>query len=173
MKKVISYKLGVGSFIIALLFFTHYSLLSTCSYCYAQEVISSAELIKNAKVHDGKEVVYEGEVIGELMHRQDGVWTNIYDGQHSIGVWMSQELAELIKYTGSYKAQGDIVKLQGVFNNTCSIHGGDLDIHAISLQIVKPGWQKQERMILAKRNLLIILSVILCLILISKIFIIK
>ncbi|MGD9014947.1 MAG: DNA-binding protein, partial [Candidatus Omnitrophota bacterium] len=50
--------------------------------CYA-EPVSSTELIENAKSYDGQQVVYEGEVIGEVMHRRDGVWVNINDGDNS------------------------------------------------------------------------------------------
>ena len=37
--------------------------------CYAQPLVSSVELIEKAKEIDGKEIVYEGEVIGEVMTR--------------------------------------------------------------------------------------------------------
>ena len=136
--------------------------------CYAQGV-SSVELIQQAQEYDGKEVVYEGEVIGEIMPRRDGVWVNIKDGEKSIGVWMSSELAARIRHQGSYKARGDILRIRGIFNRACLQHGGDLDIHATSLRKIKSGWQRPQRMIPAKRNLLIILVVVLCLILILKI----
>ncbi len=140
--------------------------------CYAQEV-SSVELIENAQRYDGRQVIYEGEVIGEIMRRSDGVWVNVKDGEYSIGVWMSPELADLIHYRGSYKMQGDILRISGIFNRACSQHGGDLDIHAISLRKIKSGWQRQERVILAKQNLLITLLVVLCLILILRVLIIR
>ena len=146
--------------------------------CYSQEVSSvepilSTELIQNAQEYDGKEVIYEGEVIGEIMRRNGGVWVNVKDGDYSIGVWMSPELAELIHYRGSYKMQGDILRISGIFNRACSQHGGDLDIHAISLRKIKSGWERQERVILAKRDLLITLLVVLCLILILRVLIIR
>ena len=164
MKKNISYKLWVVSFFIFLFFAQH--------YCYA-EIVSSTELIENADIYDGKEIVYEGEAIGEIRQREDGAWVNVYDGQTCIGVWMTKEIATIIKYLGSYKIQGDVIQIEGVFNKACPEHGGDLDIHATSLRKIKPGWVKQEKLIPAKRNLLIILSVILCLILILRIFIIR
>lgn len=141
--------------------------------CYSQETVSSAELIQNAELYDGQEVVYEGEVVGELMRRKDGAWVNISDGKSSIGVWMPTELADVIEYKGSYKTQGDILQVAGQFNRACPMHGGDLDIHAISAQKIKSGWQKQESIIPAKHNLLIILTVVLCLVLILKILIFR
>ena len=133
------------------------------------EPVSSTELIQNPKEYDGKEVVYEGEGIGQIMQRRDGAWVNIHDGKSAIGVWMSSELASVIQYMGSYKAKGDILQVRGIFYYSCTQHGGDLDIHATSLRKIKSGWLKQESVILAKRNLLIILLVIACLILILRI----
>jgi len=166
-KKVISYKpwiICLGIF----LFLTHYPPLGNSNYCYA-ESISSIELIQNAQDYDGEEVVYEGEAVGEVMRRSNGVWVNINDGENSIGVWMSPELAAEITYSGNYKTKGDILQIKGIFNRACLQHGGDLDIHAISLRKIKSGWHKQEKIILAKRNLIIILLAVLCLILISRI----
>jgi hypothetical protein len=141
-----------------------------CTLTGAQ-TISSTELIQNGKAYDGKEIIYEGEAIGEVMKRKDGVWVNIYDKQNSIGVWMSPELASIIEYTGSYKAKGDTLRVRGIFNYNCPLHGGDLDIHASSLEKIKSGQLKQEKIIPTKRNLLIILVGVLCLILISRILI--
>ncbi len=143
-------------------------------YSYAQpQSVTSTNLIEDPQRYDGKEVIYEGEVIGETMQRKEGVWVNISDGEHSIGVWMPVGLTEKIRHQGSYKVRGDIVRIRGIFNHVCLQHGGDLDIHASSLSVIQPGWLRQERMIPAKRNFLIILTVIACLILILRISIIR
>lgn len=141
--------------------------------CYAQETVSSAGLTRNTPEYDGKEIIYEGEVIGEVMKRRDGVWVNINDGENVVGVWMPPGSADIIGYAGNYKARGDTLRVMGRFNRVCSVHGGDLDIHAASVQKLKSGWQVQENIIPAKRNLLIILSVILCLVLILRILIVR
>ncbi|MFH1678523.1 MAG: DNA-binding protein [Candidatus Omnitrophota bacterium] len=154
------------------IFFLSSVLFFLSSVCYAQTV-SSVELIQAGQDYDGKEIIYEGEVIGEVMNRKGGTWVNINDGDNSIGVWMPTELAAVIEYKGGYKFQGDIIRVNGVFNYACRKHGGDLDIHAVSLLKIKPGWQKQEYVIPGKRNLLFILSVILCIILILKILIVR
>jgi len=152
------------------LFSLFYLLLADC---YAQEIVSSAELTQNAQKYDGKEVIYEGEAVGEIMKRKGGAWVNINDGQNAVGVWMPAESADIIEYVGSYKARGDMLRVKGRFNRACPVHGGDLDIHAASVQKLKSGWQMQENIIPAKRNLLIILSVILCLVLILRISIVR
>ena len=155
-------------FIVCALFFLLYAV-----FCYAQEIVSSTELIENPKDYNGKQIIYEGEVIAEIMHRRGGVWVNIKDGNNSIGVWMRPELAAIINHKGGYKTKGDILEVKGVFNHACPQHGGDLDIHATSLRKIRDGWQRQEEIIPAKRNLVIILSVVLCLILILRILIIR
>ena len=149
-----------------------FCLLLLASVCYAQP-ISSTELIENPKKHNGRELFYEGEVVGEVMKRKLGAWVNINDGENAIGVWMPHELTATINYRGSYKVKGDIVQVKGIFNSSCEQHGGDLDIHAISLRKIKSGWLMQEKAIPAKHNLLIILIVVLCLTLILRISIIR
>ncbi|MFC1592977.1 DNA-binding protein [Candidatus Omnitrophota bacterium] len=169
MGRVISYKLLVISFGF-FLFLTNHSSLITHNYCYA-EVISSGELIQNGKEYDGQKITYTGEAVGEIMQRKNGAWINVYDGENAIGIWMPREFVSQIRYVGSYKAQGDIIEVKGQFNNACSVHGGDFDIHAASLRTIKPGSARVDNLILARRNLVIILSVVLCLILILKILI--
>lgn len=159
-RKVISYKLWVMGLI---LFLTYHLSLITYNYCYAQP-ISSTELINNAKQYDGKIVVYEGEVIGDVMVRGDYAWINVNDGEKAIGIWIKAALAKDIVYTGSYKSKGDGVEITGIFHRACIEHGGDLDIHAQSLRKTASGRHIQERLNLGKRNFVIILLGILCLI---------
>lgn len=154
-------------------FFLVFILYASASLCYAQEPLSSNELIKNAKEYDGREVIYEGEVVGQLMQRKEGVWANVYDGQNAIGIWLTPELAQHIQFTGSYKAKGDIIQVRGILHSACPEHGGDMDIHAILLHIIQPGWAKQDKLIPEKRNVLIVLLAILCILLILRIFITK
>lgn len=101
-----------------------------CCFCYAEEAVSSAELINNAKQYDGKVVIYKGEVIGDLMMRGEFAWVNVSDGVNAIGIWANKDLVKGIVYTGSYKSKGDRVEVKGVFHRACLEHGGDLDIHA-------------------------------------------
>jgi len=165
MRKVVSCQLSVVRALLLFLLITNCLLFSVC---YAQPV-SSTELIENPQAYDGKEIIYEGEVIGELMQRRQGVWVNISDGDNAIGVWMRLQQAGMINYKGSYKTKGDILRIEGMFHLACPDHGGDLDIHANSVQEIASGWKIQEKIIPAKRTLLIILIVILCLILILRI----
>jgi len=131
--------------------------------CFAQP-ISSTELINNAKLYDGKTVVYEGEAIGDIMVRGQFAWVNLNDGKNAIGIWLGKDLTTDILYTGSYKAKGDWIEVVGVFNRACAQHGGDLDLHAKSIRKTSPGRQTPERLNLGKRNLVLVLLGILCLV---------
>lgn len=140
--------------------------------CYAQP-ISSAELINNAKLYDGKVVNYEGEVIGDIMKRGDYAWINVNDGKNAIGIWINSGLVKDISYTGSYKSVGDGIEVTGVFRRVCPEHGGDLDIHAQSLRKTGAGRYLQEKVNVDKRNQLFIFLGIIGLIWISKLLRLK
>lgn len=121
------------------------------TYCFAQ-ALSSTELINNAKIYNSKTVTYEGEIIGDVMRRGENAWINVNDGSSAIGIWINDSLLKEINYTGSYKSVGDRVEVTGIFNRACTEHGGDLDIHALTLRKVNLGRLKQERVNPDKRN---------------------
>lgn len=133
---------------------------------YAQPV-SSAELINNAKLYDGKTVAYEGEVIGDVMVRGDYAWINLNDGVNAIGIWVPKSLIKDILYEGSYKSKGDWLEVTGTFQRACLLHGGDLDIHAQAVRKMSSGRALAERLNISKRNqLLIVTGILACLVLI-------
>lgn len=131
--------------------------------CTASEKISSTELIANAKKNHGRQVVYQGEVIGEVMKRGEFAWVNLHDGENAIGVWVPVNLTKNIIYTGSYKAKGDIFEASGVFNRSCPEHGGDLDIHAKIFTKISSGGIVPEVVKKDKRNKALILFGVLLL----------
>ncbi len=116
---------------------------------------SSGGLVDEPKTFDGKEVTFTGEAIGEAMVRGDKAWIhlnddayylkNVEEGAHlggynsGMAVWVDASLAREIEYFGDYKHEGDVVEIRGVFNAACGEHGGDTDIHATSLKVVKGG----------------------------------
>ena len=142
-------------------YYSGYWLLVTSGYAQS---ISSTELINNAKEYDGKTVVYEGEVIGDIMVRGEFAWINVNDGQNAIGIWLDKNLPADILYTGSYKFKGDWVEVTGVFQRACLEHGGDLDIHAQTIRKIRQGRQILERLNTSKRNLGLVLLGVLCLV---------
>ncbi len=119
-----------------------YSMFLVCLFVLQAEaapVISAEELLKEAEKYDGKEVIYKGEVIGDIMIRQDSAWINVRDETGAIGIFCPKELVNEIKHAGSYKFTGDIVSVRGTFHHSCPEHGGDTDIHAERINIIQKG----------------------------------
>lgn len=154
MKRVYSEQFTVYSVFLFLTLLTVYSTIYTV--CFAQPILST-ELINNAKQYDGKTVIYEGEVIGDIMVRGNYAWININDGNSAIGVWMNKSFTKDILYTGSYKSKGDGVKITGIFHRACPEHGGDLDIHAQAIRRINSGRIILEKLNPGKRNQVIVL----------------
>lgn len=116
---------------------------------------SSADLVEQPKQLDGMTVMFEGEVIGEAMVRGDMAWLHINDDAYYVknveegaqlggynsgmAVWLPADLTEGIQYFGDYEHEGDIVQVEGIFNAACAEHGGDMDIHATRLDVLKQG----------------------------------
>ncbi len=105
----------------------------------AQDTVSSDALISRAASFDGRVIAFSGEVIGDVMPRGDHAWVNISDGANAIGVWLPLSMLPRLSYLGSYRARGDVLLVQGVFHRACPDHGGDMDIHAFSVEAAAPG----------------------------------
>ena len=103
------------------------------------ESVSSNDLIDRAKDYDGTTVVYEGEVLGDILYRGDFAWLAVFDGNNTIGVYVSAEQARQISVVGGYGKRGDTIRVEGVFHRACIEHGGDLDIHGSSVTILSAG----------------------------------
>jgi hypothetical protein len=118
----------------------------TADYPRASGIMISdgAFLIEEAKQLDGQKVIFEGEVIGDIMPRGDHDWINVLSNGTAIGIWVTREQGQEIGLAGRYQIQGDKVRIIGQFNKACAEHGGDLDIHAISLEIVEPGMVSRQ-----------------------------
>jgi hypothetical protein len=108
----------------------------------AQAAPAAAELaglIENAAALDGRTVVFEGEAIGGALVRGGMAWINLGQTGGAIGVWTTAATAASIGVFGSYAARGDRLRVRGVFRRACPEHGGDMDIHAESVEALVPG----------------------------------
>lgn len=105
----------------------------------AGEEAGSVLLIEQAKAYDARQIVYTGEVIGDILNAGDHVWLNVSDGSNAIGIWTAKDLAVSVRVPGRYSQQGDTVRVTGKFNRACAEHGGDMDLHADSLVLIKRG----------------------------------
>jgi hypothetical protein len=101
--------------------------------------VHSAQLIEEAKALDGTTLVFEGEAIGDPLFRGDHAWLNISDGTYAIGIWVARPDLAMIERYGSYRWKGDRIRVCGTFHRVCPDHGGDLDIHALSLEVIERG----------------------------------
>jgi len=136
------------------------AVLASAQGIFAQN-ISSKELIDRASQYDGKLVVYSGEAVGEVMPRQEFAWINVHDGSNALGIWLSRALAQEINFTGSFQSRGDFLEVTGIFHRACPEHGGDLDIHAQGIRMLRKGEVFQYKINLDKRNLTLVLLGIL------------
>ncbi|MDD5669927.1 MAG: DNA-binding protein [Candidatus Omnitrophica bacterium] len=103
------------------------------------QILTSLDLLNNAKKYDSKTVTYKGEVIGDVMIRGDYSWVHVNDGAMALGIWTPAVMIRDIRYAGDYHKHGDIVEVVGVFHRSCPEHGGDLDIHASEIKKITPG----------------------------------
>ncbi|MDD5448358.1 MAG: hypothetical protein PHO53_04245 [Actinomycetota bacterium] len=149
------------------------AILLFCSTSSADDTVPIEELIDNMKKYDGETVSIEGEVIGDCMVRGDYAWITVNDDAYSrkslqegskhagvsnigIGVWIPKGETKSIEFFGDYKTKGDIVKVRGTFHMVDSEHGGDTDVHATHLEVVKSGYRFHHPF--QYRKLLIVLA---------------
>ncbi len=116
------------------------ALISLLNFGAASSTMKINDLISNSFAYDGEIVTIEAEVIGELLERGEDAWINVNDGSNAIGVWISIELADKIEMYGDYDHVGDTLSITGEFHRDCNEHGGEIDIHAISIEVINPGY---------------------------------
>lgn len=102
-------------------------------------VTSINDLIEHSLTLDQQTVTVEAEVIGEVLERGENAWINVNDGTNAIGIYLRLDQTTQLKVFGDYFNVGDVVRIQGIFERSCIEHGGEMDIHAISIQVIKAG----------------------------------
>lgn len=121
---------------------------------------SSTELVEKPKIYNGTSLEFTGEAVGERMVRTglagQGAWIHLNDDPYMEGgvsggaplsgynsgmsVWVEDvTLTDAIETYGTYKHNGDIVKIAGIYNDACAEHAGDTDIHATTLVVLSKG----------------------------------
>lgn len=106
----------------------------------APTLLTGAELVAAGSAFDGAEVTFEGEVVSEALAGGRGhVWLNVLSGGVAIGAWMPEAMAEPVGSFGRWSHDGDIVRVTGVLNEACDTHGGDFDIHATEVTVLRAG----------------------------------
>jgi hypothetical protein len=116
---------------------------------------TSTQLVEKPKEYNGKTVTFAGEAIGEVMVRGDYAWIHLNDDAYmelnveegaklggynsGMAVWIPSPLTKQIDTYGDYKHEGSIAQISGTFNAACKEHGGDMDIHATTLTMIRAG----------------------------------
>ena len=125
---------------------------------------------------NAKTITFHGEAVGEVMVRGDYAWIHLNDDAYEeknveegaklggynsgMAVWVPAGLTKQIDSYGDYKHEGSIVEIQGTFNAACKEHGGDMDIHATSLRVIRPGHEVVDQVMLWKVLLAIALVLV-------------
>lgn len=128
--------------------------------CKAQDIVQINDLIEKSKEFNNKDVIIQGEVVGEKMIRGEYAWININDGSNVIGIWAKNADFKDIKDYGNYKNKGNLVKVEGTFSRNCMEHGGDVDIHAKKVTVTEQGSKIVRNIDKMKINACIILIIL-------------
>ncbi len=121
----------------------------------AAGLVDSATLISKARHYNARIVTYRGEVVGDIMARDAGVWLNINDDDYSrqgqefklagynqgLSVLAPQGTEKQVTRAGNYAWRGDYVEVTGVFHRSSPKHGGEMFIQASSVEVIKPGFR--------------------------------
>lgn len=101
---------------------------------------TAADVVALGSAPSGQVVEFAGEAIGEPIRASEGeVWVNVLSGGLALGVVMRSADAEAISHFGRYQRVGDTVRVTGVYNVGCDTHGGDVDVHAMDVDILDVG----------------------------------
>jgi hypothetical protein len=95
--------------------------------------VSSNNLFDCPQAYDDRQVIYRGEVVGALLDRDAGVWTQLNDdvyaellgplpahrdyrgGNAGVGVLLPHGAADLITFIGGPQTRGDVLEVRGIF----------------------------------------------------------
>lgn len=116
--------------------------------------VSSAAVNSCPDAFDGQVVVYFGEVVGDVLQRDEGAWLLVNDddyalevgplaghvefrgGNSGLAVWMPEGLSDLADEPGNASRRGDILRIEGVVRRTDPTDGGGLTLRAINAEVV-------------------------------------
>jgi hypothetical protein len=118
--------------------------------------VDSNDLYDCPESFDGRRVVYRGEVVGALMDRRDGVWTQLNDdvyaellgplpahrdyrgGNAGVGVLLPHDTAATVNFVGGPQTRGDVLEVSGIFHRVDAT-GEVAVIRADGAQLVTDG----------------------------------
>jgi hypothetical protein len=111
---------------------------------FAVQELSLKELFDSPDTYDGEEIITQGEVVGDIISQGKNFWVNIKTEEYFIGVFLEEKDRVNIKKTSRYMMTGDVIRVKGIYNKSCSKHFGEQDIHIENLTVVKQGEEFKE-----------------------------
>jgi len=96
--------------------------------------VTSNDLFDCPEAYDGRRVVYRGEVVGALLERAVGVWSQLNDdvyaellgplpahrdyrgGNAGVGVLLPHGAVDLVSFIGGPQTRGDVLEVVGTFH---------------------------------------------------------
>lgn len=121
--------------------------------------VGSGELLDCPESYNGQVVRYQGEVVGGLVQRDGGAWTQLNDdayadpvgpftthrsyrgGNSGIGAFLPDDVVEQITTVGGPGAHGDLVEVVGVFRRVDPASKEAAVILVQRATIVQAGWR--------------------------------
>lgn len=118
--------------------------------------ITSALVTSCPAAYDGQEVLYAGELVGDLLHRDGGAWVMVNDDDYALevgplsghddprgtnsglSVWLPDDLLDDITGLGQPGQRGDVVAVHGRIVRTDPHDGGGLTLRADAMTIEAP-----------------------------------
>jgi len=118
--------------------------------------LTSAIVHACPRLLDGHQVVYVGEVVGDVLRRRGGAWVQVNDdayalevgplGPHreqrgfnsGLAVWLPDGLHEQLGAPGRHGRRGDVVRVEGVLHRADPADGGGITVRAVQLEVLAP-----------------------------------
>lgn len=118
------------------------------------------EIIDETSVHEGRVVQFVGEAIGDRIIADVAgkyCWVTVESmepgSDSNISVYMTVEQAAQIDRFGRYGVTGTTLQVRGTFNQACSAHEGQLDVHATSVEVMAHGVDHPDQLNLSNFGL--------------------
>ncbi|MBW3662061.1 MAG: hypothetical protein KY469_03090 [Actinobacteria bacterium] len=119
--------------------------------------VRSSEVVNCPEVFDGHTIEYIGEVVGDVLRRDDGAWLLVNDDAYALEsgplpahrdyhgtntgltVWVGTEIADVIEMTGGPGRRGDVFHFRGPILRVDPADGGGLTLRAREAELVSRG----------------------------------
>lgn len=128
----------------------------------AGDRISSEQVYACPDAWDGQDVTFVGEAIGELLHRDGGVWVQVNDDDYALrtgplvghrersgsnsglSVWLPDGLHEQVDGVGRPDTRGTVMELRGELLRADPDDGGGTTLRVEELEVVAPAVTVEE-----------------------------